>query len=78
MVKISGRIVTELAAAMPRKPEQERILDCLAAGDSRLEAEVEKASVLRELKSGLMDDLLTGRVRVAPLLARAEPETECA
>jgi len=78
MVKISGRIVSELATAMPRKPEQERILSCLALGDSRLGAEVERASVLRDLKSGLMDDLLTGRVRVTPLLAGDEPEKECA
>ena len=71
MVKISGRIVCELATAMPRKPEQERILSCLAAADSRFEAE--KASVLRELKAGLMDDLLTGRVRVTRLLDSSAP-----
>jgi type I restriction enzyme S subunit len=76
MVKISGRIVSELSAAMPPKPEQERILSCLAAGDSRLEAEVKSASVLRDLKSGLMDDLLKGRVRVTPLLAEVERENE--
>lgn len=28
---------------------------------------------LRNLKSGLMDDLLTGRVRVTPLLEGARP-----
>lgn len=76
MVKISGRIVCQLTTAIPPKPEQERILNCLASGDSRLQAEVEKALVLRDLKAGLMDDLLTGRVRVTPLLADAEPEKE--
>jgi len=73
MVKISGKIVCELTTAMPRKPEQERILACLTAGDSRLRAEVEKVSVLRALKSGLMDDLLTGRVRVNSLMGEATP-----
>lgn len=69
MVKISGKIVRELKAAMPRRPEQDHILNRLSAGDSRLEIEGAKLSVLREIKSGLMDDLLTGRVRVTPLLA---------
>jgi hypothetical protein len=32
--------------------------------------------VLRDLKSGLMDDLLKGRVRVTPLLAEVERENE--
>ena len=72
MVKISGKIVRELKAAMPQKPEQKHILNCLSAGDSRLEIEGAKLSVLREIKSGLMDDLLTGRVR-APLLEAASP-----
>jgi type I restriction enzyme S subunit len=73
MVKISGRIVCELATAMPRKQEQERILRCLAGADSRLAAEVDRASVLRDIKFGLMDDLLTGRIRVTPLLEGAVP-----
>lgn len=78
MVKISGRIVCQLTTAIPPKPEQERILNCLASGNSRLQAEVEKASVLRDLKAGLMDDLLKGHVRVKPLLSEAECERECA
>ena len=61
------------AAEMPRKPEQERILSCLAHADALLGAEIERASVLRELKSGLLDDLLTGRVRVTPLLEDGGP-----
>lgn len=73
MVKISGKIVCGLATAMPRKTEQDGILACLDAGDLRLGAAVEEASALRELKSGLMDDLLTGRVRVTPLLDGTAP-----
>ena len=73
MVKISGKIVCELASAMPRKQEQERILSCLAAADSRLRAAIEEVSVLRDIKSALMDDLLTGRVRVTPLLEDTAP-----
>jgi type I restriction enzyme S subunit len=69
MVKVSGRIVSALMVTMPPIDEQERILICLNAARSRIDAEIEELSTLHELKSGLMDDLLTGRVRVTPLLA---------
>lgn len=68
MVKISGKIVSNLVVAIPGRTEQNHILALLAAGDAQLNAELEKVAVLREIKAGLMDDLLTGRVRVTPLL----------
>ena len=68
MVKISSKIVIDLVVAMPRKAEQKQILALLASGDVRLSAELEKMEVLRDIKAGLMDDLLTGRVRVNSLL----------
>lgn len=71
MVKISGRIVCDLVVTMPDQSEQTRILAALAADDAHLHAELKAVSALRDLKSGLMDDLLTGRVRVAPLLDAA-------
>jgi len=69
MVKVSGKIVSDLMTAMPKMGEQEHILNCLAAGESRLRTTVKELSVLHELKSGLMNDLLTGRIRVTPLLS---------
>lgn len=71
MVKISGKIVRNLVVAIPGKTEQNKILALLAAGDVRLNTELEKVAVFRKVKAGLMDDLLTGRVRVTPLLAGA-------
>jgi len=71
MVKISGKIVSNLVLAIPGKTEQKQILALLAAGDARLNTELEKVAVLRDLKAGLMDDLLTGRVRVTALLTDA-------
>jgi type I restriction enzyme S subunit len=73
MVKISGKIVSDLVVAIPSKTEQKQILALFAAGDARLNAELEIVAVLRELKAGLMDDLLTGRVRVTPLLEGVPP-----
>ena len=64
MVKIGGRTVSNLLVALPSKPEQQAICSRAAASATRLSAESEKASLLRAVKAGLMDDLLTGRVRV--------------
>lgn len=69
MVKISGRTVSNLVVAIPPRPEQEAICDRVAAGAARIAAEAEKVALLRSLKAGLMEDLLTGRIRVLPLLA---------
>lgn len=68
MVKINSNIVMGLAIAMPKLEEQGRILKCLDASDGRLKSETVFADHLRALRSGLMDDLLTGRVRVTQLL----------
>ncbi|MFO1326076.1 MAG: restriction endonuclease subunit S [Rubrivivax sp.] len=54
---------------MPRRrDEQQMICVALDLADRRVKAEDEELAKLRLMKSGLMDDLLTGRVRVTPLL----------
>lgn len=68
MVKISGKTVSTLLVALPKKTEQSQILERMAACDVRLKAESDKAKVLREIKAGLMGDLLTGRVRATNLI----------
>lgn len=55
--------------AIPSRPEQELVASTLMRAEAGLAAHDSDAAKLRELKSGLMDDLLTGRVRVTPLLA---------
>jgi type I restriction enzyme S subunit len=49
--------------------EQLRINEALKASEGRLESELGLAAKLRMERNGLADDLLTGRVRVTPLLA---------
>lgn len=57
--------------------EQFNIEERIASFDGVLLKEGESLRKLCEMKSGLMDDLLTGRIRVTPLLAPTEqPETE--
>lgn len=50
------------------RDEQLRIVGTVRAALKRVEAEQAVLSQLQHLKSGLMEDLLTGRVRVTPLL----------
>lgn len=56
--------VLELPIPIARSEEQRRIGDVITAHFGRIDAERTKLKKLRTLKQGLMDDLLTGRVRV--------------
>jgi type I restriction enzyme S subunit len=58
----------------PSKAEQDAIAARYEAVQRRLDAEGAAARKLRETRSGLMDDLLTGRVRVTPLLPQVQQE----
>ncbi|WP_400637088.1 restriction endonuclease subunit S [Pseudomonas aeruginosa] len=70
MKNISQGGVEQLWISRPQIDEQEEITKRLLAALDRYRDEQEKLSKMREMKSGLMDDLLTGRVRVTPLLAQ--------
>lgn len=59
-----------LLIAVPPRVEQDQIAERYEATQSRLELEGACAAKLRQQKSALMDDLLTGRVRVTPLLTQ--------
>jgi type I restriction enzyme S subunit len=62
---------------LPLPPFREQVeIDARLNGlESRIRAEASQLEKWAVLKSGLMDDLLTGRVRVTPLLAQA-PATQ--
>jgi len=49
--------------------EAELIADRVLAVEKSIELNAIQLHKLRQSKTGLMDDLLTGRVRVTPLLA---------
>ncbi|MBB4724899.1 restriction endonuclease subunit S [Xanthomonas euvesicatoria] len=55
----------------PELDEQQKIVAAVRSSEQQAESEELRLSSLRELKSGLMDDLLIGRVRVTPLLDAA-------
>jgi type I restriction enzyme S subunit len=71
--KVTLRDVRDLRLAVPSLPEQQKILDRIDAIEERIYLEEGGLRKLLAEKSGLMDDLLTGRVRVTPLLEGATP-----
>lgn len=62
--------IGSILVVAPPLDEQRRIVVPLVAHKAKLAAATSELGKLRKLKSGLMDDLLTGRVRVTPLLAQ--------
>ena len=54
----------------PQPSEKDLIAKMLDTADQRIADETDQLRKLIAQKLGLMDDLLTGRVRVTPLLAQ--------
>lgn len=65
---VSGSDIRELLIALPSLEEQDWIVGRQLEVQTRIDLEMASAAKLRSQKAGLMDDLLTGRVRVTPLL----------
>jgi restriction endonuclease S subunit len=57
-----------LEMTVPPRDEQNRAVDVLLAAERNIDSEEKELTKRLKQKSGLMDDLLTGRVRVTPLL----------
>lgn len=64
----NSAILMGLRFAWPSRIEQKLIVDKVASVDFRINKEESNLKKQLATKSGLMDDLLTGRVRVTPLL----------
>jgi type I restriction enzyme S subunit len=67
-INVNQASLRDLLVKVPGGREQEAIIVRERALDDRLELEIQLRDKLSSQKSGLMDDLLTGRVRVTPLL----------
>jgi type I restriction enzyme S subunit len=61
---IKGSVLHKLNIALPSFVEQQQIAEILSSVDEKLEALSEKKATYQELKKGLMQQLLTGLVRV--------------
>jgi type I restriction enzyme S subunit len=64
MVKIGSATVMRLQVAIPTRDEQERIVAGFSVFGEGIDREAANLRKLLGLRSGLVDDLLTGRVRV--------------
>ena len=71
MKRINLGNLRRIGIKLPSKFEQSLIVERMVAARQRLEVTGLEYVKLWSEKSGLMDDLLTGRVRVTPLLAAA-------
>jgi len=64
MKNISKPVFLALETVSPPFPEQRQIADILSGVDRKLSATKAKLAKAKDLKQGLMNDLLTGKVRV--------------
>lgn len=78
MANLNTSILAAISIARPPIEEQDETAKRLRSASSRIRGEEQALEKMRFEKSGLMDDLLTGRVRVTPLLAQAEQQVRSA
>ncbi|WP_312909149.1 restriction endonuclease subunit S [Natronosalvus caseinilyticus] len=62
--KLNQKVLNSLKVPKPPKSEQDEIADVLNQVTAKIEQEYKRRTILQELKRGLMQDLLTGKVRV--------------
>ena len=74
MANLNTSILAAITVARPPVTEQDEIARGLKSLNKRIKSEEEELKKRRFEKNGLMDDLLTGRVQVTPLLAEAEQQ----
>lgn len=77
MAAIRSETLRSTRFPVPPREEQHLIEERLRELSRRIDSEVDSLAKRHSEKAGLMDDLLTGRVRVTPLLADAERAKEC-
>ncbi len=70
-VNLTLALCQELPVPVLPLAEQKAVVGLSDAAHERIESEVRELAKLNAVKAGLMDDLLTGRVRVTPLLEAA-------
>lgn len=69
---LNTTILSNLPIKMPTLPEQSRIASILSQSDDAIQKEEVYKQKLLSLKRGLMEDLLTGKVRVNSLISRMD------
>lgn len=73
MVAIRSETLRSTLLPVPSRQDQHLMEDRLREISNKIDLEVDALAKMQAEKSGLMDDLLTGRVRVTPLLEADAP-----
>ncbi|ODS40181.1 hypothetical protein BEH94_01380 [Candidatus Altiarchaeales archaeon WOR_SM1_SCG] len=68
MACLNTKILSELPTLIPHLEEQQKIASILSSTDSKIQQEKQELNKLKRIKQGLMQDLLTGKVRVNHLI----------
>ena len=63
---IGAKVLQKMKIIIPPLPEQEKIAQILSTADEKIDMLQAKQAAYRELKKGLMQQLLTGKIRVSP------------
>jgi len=69
---VNSKELINVLIPLPPLPEQQRIAEILSQIDQTIEKERQYKEKLQKIKQGLMQDLLTGKVRVNKLLEEVE------
>jgi type I restriction enzyme S subunit len=70
MAGLSSKIVKDIKFILPKINEQKQFSEIFNSFDEKLEVLTEKKIYYQELKQGLMQQLLTGKIRVNNLIAQ--------
>jgi len=62
--KLNKASLLNLGIAVPKLEEQKKISEIISATELNIQASIEHLAKLNNLKQGLMQDLLSGQVRV--------------
>jgi type I restriction enzyme S subunit len=68
--QLTGAQIVKYDMKIPPLPEQQKIADILSTVDEKLDVLSEKKGHYQELKKGLMQQLLTGKIRVSGLIEK--------
>ena len=71
----NGKLLSQMLVPTPTKPEQTAIATILADMDNEIQALKERLAKTRDIKQGMMQQLLTGKVRLADSYAKSDTQT---